>query len=61
MDNFTIYKRTLGFSLRRVFWNMMSIIILLAFSTVGFAIAEKASEDHGFIGLGLGALIGLSP
>ena len=59
MDNFTIYKRTLGFSLRRVFWDFMSIILLLALSTVGYVIAEQVSEDSGALGLIFGALVGV--
>ncbi|MBQ7557701.1 MAG: hypothetical protein IJT00_06535 [Lachnospiraceae bacterium] len=58
MDNKTIYKKTLGFSLRRVLWDLLSLVILGGLGTLGFFIAEK-SFDSGLIGLAIGLLIGL--
>ncbi len=60
MDNFTIYKRTLGFSIRRIFWDLFSMIVLLAFPVLGFLIASKASEDGALIGLLLGIILGIT-
>ncbi len=58
MDNKQIYRKTLGFSLRRVFWDVLSIVLLLALATVGFMLGEKLASN-GLIGLLIGALIGL--
>ena len=59
MDNFTIYKKTLGFSIRRIIWDLLSILILLSLMTIGFVIAENVSSDAGMIGLIIGGGIGL--
>ena len=58
MDNKTIYKKTLGFSLRRVLWDILSLIILGGLGALGFMIAEKFF-DKGLIGLAIGLLVGL--
>ena len=58
MDNKTIYKRTFGFSLRRVFWDVVSVIVMLAIATLGFMLGEKFFEN-GIIGLVIGAIVGL--
>ncbi|MBO4583543.1 MAG: hypothetical protein IKZ81_02865 [Clostridia bacterium] len=58
MDNKTIYRKTLGFSLRRLFWDFFSIVLVLGISTLGFFIAEKV-WSKGLIGLAIGAVVGL--
>ena len=58
MNNLQIYKKTLGFSLRRVFWDLIGIILLLALGTLGFFVGDQAAGE-GPIGLVLGLLIGL--
>lgn len=58
MDNKTIYKRTLGFSLRRVLWDVLSFIALGGLATLGYFIAEKVA-GAGWIGLLIGAVIGI--
>ena len=58
MDNKTIYKKTLGFSLRRVLWDILSVIIVAGLATGGFFLAEKLWVA-GLIGLFIGALIGI--
>ena len=59
MDNKTIYKKTIGFSVRRLFWDLLSIIILAGLSALGYFIAEKVSQNNGFIGLLIGLLVGI--
>lgn len=58
MDNKTIYKKTLGFSLRRLFWDFISLILIAGIATLGFFIAEK-QWDKGLIGLLIGLLVGI--
>ena len=58
MDNKTIYKKTLGFSLRRLLWDFISLVTVLGISTLGFFIAEKV-WDKGLIGLAIGGVVGL--
>lgn len=58
MDNKQIYQKTLGFSWRRLLWDVISVILLIALSAIGFLVAEKAS-NQGLIGLGIGFILGL--
>ena len=58
MSNKEIYRKTLGFSLRRVLWDILALLILGACVGGGFLVAEKML-DKGLIGLGAGALVGL--
>ena len=58
MDNMTVYKKTLGFSLRRFGWDILSVLILGALCLGGFLIADKAT-DKGLIGLAIGLVIGI--
>lgn len=57
MDNKTIYKKTIGFSIRRLLWDILSLIVLFGFAALGFLISEKAA-NNGLIGLAIGLLIG---
>ena len=57
MDNKTIYKKTIGFSLWRVLWDFLAAVAFFGFATAGFVIADKTS-DYGLIGLAIGAVLG---
>lgn len=58
MDNKAIYKKTIGFSLRRILWDLVSLVLLLGIATLGFFLAEKAF-DKGLVGLIIGVVIGI--
>ena len=58
MTNNEIYKKTLGFSLRRVLWDIIALVLLAGLATVGYMIGDKAAGS-GVIGLLIGAAIGL--
>ena len=58
MDNMAVYKKTIGFSLRRLGWDFLSLLILAAASGAGFLIADKTT-DKGLIGLAIGLVIGI--
>lgn len=58
MDNKQIYKKTLGFSLRRVFWDIISVVLLLGAGTLGYFLGEKFAQN-GPIGLLIGAVVGV--
>ncbi|MDO5481293.1 MAG: hypothetical protein Q4F60_03045 [Candidatus Saccharibacteria bacterium] len=57
MDNKEIYKKTISFSLRRLLWDIFSVIIFVIIAGIGFLIAEQAT-NKGLIGLGIGAILG---
>ncbi|MBQ4341194.1 MAG: hypothetical protein II756_01675 [Clostridia bacterium] len=59
MDNKTIYSRTLGFSLRRVLWDLISIVLVIALTALGFILGEKISEGGAIIGLIIGMIVGI--
>ncbi len=59
MTNTEIYKKTLTFSLRRVLFDVLSLVIIIALSTGGFLIAAKVDDDAGVIGLLIGLVLGL--
>ena len=58
MTNKEIYKRTLVFSLRRLLFDAISVIVLAGLCIGGFFIMDKAS-DRGLVGLLIGSIIGL--
>ena len=58
MDNMAVYKKTLGFSLRRLGWDFLSLLLLGGLCGLGFLIAEKTTQK-GLIGLLIGLLVGL--
>ena len=58
MTNGQIYRKTIGFSFRRLLWDLLSLVLLLAVSTGGYLVGEKFFEN-GPIGLVIGAIIGL--
>ena len=57
MDNKEIYKKTLGFSIRRLLWDLLATVIFVGFMVAGFFILEKTT-NLGLLGLGIGAIIG---
>lgn len=58
MDNKQIYKKTLGFSLRRILWDVLSLVLFLGLGTLGFLLGEQFFQN-GVIGLVIGAIVGL--
>ena len=58
MDNKTIYKKTLTFSLRRLAWDIMSVVVIILLAAAGFLLAEKLA-DSGLIGLGIGVVVAI--
>ena len=58
MNNKEIYRKTLGFSLRRVLWDVLALVLLLGAGTLGYFIGDKTA-NNGPIGLLIGGLIGL--
>ena len=59
MDNMAVYKKTLGFSLRRMLWDLLAIIVLAGCCVLGFVVADK-STNKGLIGLLVGALVAIA-
>ena len=57
MNNTEIYKKTLGFSLRRLLWDFIAFVVFAAMVVGGFLIAETAA-NNGLIGLGIGVILG---
>ena len=58
MNNKEIYKKTLTFSIRRLLWDMASLVVIIIAATAGFFLAEKLA-NLGLIGLAIGIVIGL--
>ena len=58
MDNLQIYKKTLGFSIRRVLWDLLTILLLAGLSALGFIVAAKINQP-GWIGLLIGLILGI--
>lgn len=57
MDNKQIYKRTLGFSVRRLWWDILAFVIFGVLVAIGFFIAEK-TFNAGLAGLAIGVIVG---
>lgn len=58
MDNKEIYKKTLTFSIRRLLWDILALVIIIVTSAAGFFIAEKLA-DKGLIGLAIGVVVAI--
>lgn len=58
MDNKTIYKKTLTFSVRRLLWDIGSFIVITLLAAGGFFIATKLS-NNGLIGFIIGLAVGI--
>ena len=57
MDNKSIYKKTIGFSLWRVLWDLLAAIAFFGFIVAGAVVADKAA-NNALIGLAIGAVLG---
>ena len=58
MDNKEIYKKTLTFSIRRLLWDVMSLIVIILLSAAGFFLADKFA-NNGLMGLAIGVVVGI--
>lgn len=58
LNNKEIYKKTIGFSLWRLLWDVITLLILAGTTIVGFLLSN-AIIDNGLIGLGIGFVIGI--
>ena len=58
MDNKEIYKKTLTFSLRRLLWDVGSLIVIVIFAAAGFFLADMAG-GYGLIGLFVATFFGI--
>ena len=47
MDNKQVYSKTIGFSVRRILWDLLSVLIWTALSLAGFFAAEKLWNQAG--------------
>ena len=61
MTNMEIYKKTLPFSLRRLSWDILSLLALAGFTIGGFFIggAVAAGDRPPIIGMAVGLFIGI--
>ena len=58
MTNKEIYSKTLTFSIRRFFIDLLAFLALGGFSVAGFFLMNKVN-DKGFIGLAIGLVVGI--
>lgn len=58
MNNKDIYQRTVGFSIRRLLWDIAAFLVLALLAGGGFLLAEKLS-NKGLIGLAAGIVVGI--
>ena len=58
MTNKEIYSRTLGFSVRRLLFDILAFVLMAVLAAAGFFIAEKTAGT-GLIGLGIGTVVGI--
>ena len=58
MTNKEIYRKTLGFSIRRLFFDLLTLILFAGCCIGGFLIADKMTEK-GLIGLLIGLVVGI--
>ena len=58
MNNKEIYRKTIGFSIRRLLWDIAAFLVVAALAGAGYMLAEKLT-DKGLIGLGIGAVVGI--
>ena len=58
MTNQEIYGKTIGFSIRRLLWDLLSLLIVAALASIGFFAAEQLA-NMGLAGLGIGLLVGI--
>lgn len=58
MTNAEIYKRTLGFSIRRLGMKLLSVLLIIGLSAAGFLIMEPMN-GMGLIGLSIGLVVSI--
>lgn len=58
MDNKEVYKKTLTFSLRRLAWDIGSLVVIIILAVLGFLLAENLASN-GLIGLAIGIVVGI--
>lgn len=58
MNNKEIYQKTMGFSIRRLLWDVLAFLILAAVAGAGYLLADKLA-DKGLIGLAIGVVAGI--
>lgn len=58
MNNKEIYRKTIGFSVRRLLWDIAAFLVVAALAGAGYMLAEKLT-DKGLIGLVIGAVVGI--
>lgn len=57
MDNKEIYKKTLTFSIRRLGWDILSLVVITLFTAGGVFIADRMN-GNAMLGLIIGVLVG---
>ena len=58
MTNKEVYQKTIGFSIRRLLWDILAFLAAAALCALGYFVAEKTA-DKGLIGLAVGGIIGI--
>ena len=58
MSNKEVYKKTLVFSIRRLLFSVICIVLVGALAVFGFVLLDKLT-DKGLIGLGIGVVLGI--
>ena len=58
MTNKEIYRRTLGFSIRKLLFDVIMVVLVVALCAAGFLLAQKLDEN-GAVGLVIGLIVGL--
>ena len=58
MNNTEIYKKTLTFSVRRLAWDIGSLIVITLLAVGGFFLADNLAHN-GLIGLAIGIVVGI--
>ena len=59
MDNKQIYRKTIGFSLRRLLWDIITLVLFLGMGTLGFFVGDRFVNNNGPVGLLIGAIVGI--
>ena len=58
MNNKEIYKKTLTFSIRRLAWDVMSVVVILLCTAAGVFLADKLAGAWA-VGLAIGLVVGI--
>ncbi len=58
MTNKQIYRKTLTFSLRKLFIDLIALVAVGAFATLGFVLMDKYNSE-GLVGLLIGLIVGM--